>query len=299
MLGLCEFELGQDASALQDIEASKGLGILDDPQLRNVVLYHEGMLLQRAGRFEAAEEALASLCLGGVKSEDLTQTFGMVVLHMRDPRPPAPGTQAADMVEHLGRGACLSAQKNYDAARQEYEFAARQYPHFPFVHYAYGRFLLEAHDRASAIHEFQQEIAEAPNSILPRLQIAAAEYRVDSAAGLPYAEQALHIAPQTPFAHYLLGLLLLDTSAYQKAIPHLEIARKAFPQEAKIVWSLGVAYALAGRPREAAQARAAFVRLRQAAGQASESASPGETPDSSPPIKITDGATASEAAEKR
>ncbi|MGO8759691.1 MAG: tetratricopeptide repeat protein [Terracidiphilus sp.] len=289
MLGLCEFELGQDASALQDIEASKNLGILEDPQLRQVVLYHEGVLLQRSGRFEGAQKALSSLCLSGVNSEELTETYGLTVLHLRDAKPPAPGTQESDIVEHLGRGACLGGQKNYDAARLEYELVIRQYPHFPLVYYAYGELLLAARDRAAAIEEFQQEIAEQPDSTLARLQIAAAEYKVDSAAGLPYAEEAVRIAPQAPFAHYVLGLLLLDTGAYEKAIPHLEIARKAFPQETKIDWSLGVAYAHAGRPQEAAQARAAFAHLNQATGRDSESGSPGETPDAGPQIEIPDG----------
>src|SRR3974377_911784 len=60
MLGLCEFEVGQFDRALRDIEASKTLGVLEDEQLRNVVTYHESVLLQRAGRFEAAKEALSS-----------------------------------------------------------------------------------------------------------------------------------------------------------------------------------------------------------------------------------------------
>lgn len=293
MLGLCEFELGRDLSALQDIEASKNLGILEDPQLRDVVLYHEGVLLQRFNRFDAAQKPLSSLCLSGVRSEDLTQTFGMAVLHIHDRKPPAPGTEEAEVVEHIGRGACLGAQKNYDAARQAYEFVIHQYPHFPLVHYAYGKLLLEARDRAAAIHQFRQEIAQDPNAILPRLQIAAAEYKVDSAAGLPYAEEAVRLAPQTPFAHYVLGLLLLDTGAYQEAIPHLKLARKAFPQETKIYWSLGVAYAHTGRPKKAAEARAEFARLSRSAGQESESTPDGQTPGAGPQIEITGGVAAS------
>ena len=118
-------------------------------QLRQVVLYHEGVLLQRSGRFEGAQKALSSLCLSGVNSEELTETYGLTVLHLRDAKPPAPGTQESDIVEHLGRGACLGGQKNYDAARLEYELVIRQYPHFPLVYYAYGELLLAARDRAA------------------------------------------------------------------------------------------------------------------------------------------------------
>ncbi len=288
MRGLCEFELGHDDNALRNIEASKSVGILEDPQLRQVVLFREGVLLQRAGRFEGAQKALSSLCLSGVKSEELAHTFGMVALRMRDREPPAAGTPGAEIVEHMGRGACLAAQKSYDTARQEFDLVIAKYPNHPFVHFAYGRMLIDAKDRASAIREFQQEITEAPDSVLARLQVAAAEYKVDSAAGLPYAQEAVRLAPQQPLANYMLGLLLLDLGDYQKAIPQLEIARKAFPQEAKIDWSLAAAYAHASRPQDAAQARATFVRLNQAASKASANDSRDLSPDAAPHLEINE-----------
>jgi len=55
MLGLCEFALGQDAAALRDIQKGRQLGILEDPQLRRVVLFHEGVLLLRKGNFEGGQ----------------------------------------------------------------------------------------------------------------------------------------------------------------------------------------------------------------------------------------------------
>jgi len=294
MLGLCEFELGQDAEALRNIEASKSLGVETDPQLRQVVLYHEGILLQRSSRFQAASKALSSLCLSGVRSEDLAEIFGMTMLHMSDKTLPVTGSPSGEVVNHIGRGACLSAAKEYEAARREYEFVLQQYPHFPLVHFAYGKFLLEARDRAGAIEAFKQEISEAPDNVLAQLEIAATEYKVDSATGAEYAEQAVKIEPGSPLPHYLLGLLLLDTGDYQGSITHLEIAKKAFPQESKIYWSLGVAYAHAGRQKDAAEARAAFARLNQANNGASPGTAADETPDSVPQIDVMDSAGAAE-----
>jgi tetratricopeptide (TPR) repeat protein len=291
MMGLSEFELGQDADALRDIEASKDLGIIEDPQLRQVVLYHEGILLQRTGRFEGAQKTLSSLCLSGVKSDELTGTFGLVVLRMTDSKLPDAGTEAAEVVERLGQGACLAGQKNYDAARQVYAGIVESHPNFPLVHYAYGRFLLDARDRAGAISEFQKEIAGKPSSVLARLQIAAAQYRVDSAAGLPYAEEAVRLAPQMPFAHYLFGLLLLDTGQYKQAIPELEIARKAFPNESKVYWSLGVAYGHTGRAQDAAEARTTFSHLNHASAQ-SGNGGPGQASETVPQLAITEGLAA-------
>jgi len=288
MLGLCEFELGQEAEALRDIEASKSLGVIEDAQLRQVVLYHEGLLLQRASRFEAAQKALSSLCLSGIKGDEVQRTFGMVVLRMPDKKPPAPGSEDAEVVEHLGRGACLSGQKNYEAAHQEYAFVIKNFPQHRYVHLAYGRFLLDARDREGAIEEFQQEIKADPDSVLARLQIAAAEYKVNSAAGLSYAKEAIRLAPDQPFAHYLLGLLLLDSGDYQAAIPQLEIAQRAFPKETRVFWSLGVAYSHVGRAQDAARARANFARLNQAAAEEIGERKSGEGAGTGSQIEMTD-----------
>jgi tetratricopeptide (TPR) repeat protein len=272
MLGLSEFELGQPERALKDIEESKTLGVLDDKQLRDVVMYHDGLLLQRAGQFEAAKAALTSLCLNGVRSNELAAIFGMVALRIRDAAPPDPGTEAGQVVQHIGRGACLSGAKEYEAAKAEFEGAIAQAPHYPLVHYAFGCELVDARDIPGAIREFEAEIAEQPKSVLPRLHIAVAEYKVDSAAGLKYAEEAVQLEPNLPLAHYLLGLLLLDTGAYERSVSELEIARKAFLQEGRIDLSLATAYAHVGRAQDAARARAEFARKKQAQQKVAEGA---------------------------
>jgi len=264
MLGLCEFELGQTDRALKHIQESEKLGVLEDQQLRDVVMYHEGVLLQRAGKFEAAKAALSSLCLGGLRSGELASTFGMTALRMRDTAPPPSSTEAGQVVQHVGRAACLSGAKEYDAAKAEFERVLAGAPHFPLVHYAYGRMLQDARDHDGAIKEFEAEIAEQPKSVLPRLRIAAAEYKWNPQDGLKFAEEAVKLQPELPLAHYLLGLLLLETGDYQRAIPELEAARKAFPQETKIDISLANAYAQVGRTQDAARARAEFARKKQA-----------------------------------
>lgn len=277
MLGLCQFRLGEDSEALKNIEAAKAIGIADDEQLQRVVLYDEGVLLQRAGRFEAARSALGLLCQSGEDDQDAVMALGMVALWMTDAQPPA-DEQAAQVTMHVGRGACLDARKNFDAGRREFEQVATLAPHFRKFHLAYGRFLEDAGDSAGAIRQYKLEIEEDPSSVLARFCISAAEYKVDSAAGVPYAEQAVRLAPQLPYAHYVLGLLLLDIGEFSRAVPELEIARKAFPEEARVELALGSAYAHVGRAEDAARARAEFQRLSQAqkAQNAAEGA-PGST----------------------
>ncbi len=262
MLGLSEFELGLDAPALAHIEQGKRLGINKDPQLRSVVLYHEAVLLQRASKFESAKEILGQLCLERVNDDEVAGTLGLVLLRMPNRKLPE-NAPDSDVLSRIGRAECLAARKNYEQARKDFEAIVEQYPQYPNIHYAFGMFLLEAQDTLGAIREFKEEISRSPDHVFARLQIAAANYKVDSAAGLPYAAQAVQLNPRLPFGHYLLGLLYLDTDQYQKAIPELEIARKSFPRESKLYFALGSAYARAGRQQEARRAREIFARLQQ------------------------------------
>jgi predicted Zn-dependent protease len=159
------------------------------------------------------------------------------------------------------------------------------------VHYVFGRVLIDARDVPGAVAEFKREIDEGHDRVLPMLQIAAAEYKIDPAEGLPYAEQAVAIAPKLPFAHYLLGLLLASTGEEEKAIPELEIARRAFPQDTKVYWSLATAYARVGRAQDAAKARAEVARLSRKSEPeegASAGADAGDSADA--PISVTDAA---------
>ena len=263
MLGLSEFELGQDASALKHIQEGKELGLPDDPQLQHVVLYHEGVLLRRTGMFKEALQRLHTLCFSEVQNPDLLQALGMVALWRRERSPG--GAQDAEIVARVGRAECLAGQKKFDEARHEYAAVVRDYPAYPNIHYAYGWFLLVAEDMPAGYAELEKEIKINPRHVMARLQIAATRYKVDSAAGLPYAEEAVKLDPQLIVGHYVLGLLLLDTDNYLRAIPELETVEKAQPGFAKVYLALGAAYARAGREQDAARARATFQRMKQGA----------------------------------
>jgi tetratricopeptide (TPR) repeat protein len=287
MLGLSEFELDNDCLALQHLEKGASLGLSENVELRRVALYHEAVVLQRLGKFQAAQQTLEQLCLQGVQSEDLIRTLGMVLLRLQSRTPPVPGSVDSEVVTRVGHAGCLAGQKKFDEGRTELSALASQHPDYPNIHYAFGLFLEEADDVPAAVAEFKIEIEHNPGNIVSLLQIAAALYKTDSSKGIPYAEDAIKLAPQQPFAHYLLGLLLLDTDDYQGAIPHLEIARQAFPREYRIYLALGTAYSRAGRKLEAAKARATFTRLTK---EGKKTASAGEpTPPSAAPGRIPVG----------
>lgn len=266
MLGLCEFELGEDAAALKHIEEGKNLGISTDPQLRLVTLYHEGVLLLRIDQFKSAQASFMGLCTEKMQGDEALQYLGLASLRVPIRNAPPPGSAGGQVVLRVGHAACLAGQKKYDDAHGEYSTLVQEFHDYPNIHYAYGRFLVEVNDPAGGIEEFKIELKNRPDDVNSRLEIAAAQYKLDSVAGLPYAQEAVKLDPRLPFAHYLLGLLYLDTDEYLKAIPELEIAEKAFPKEVKVYLALGSAYARAGRKQEAERARVKAQQLRQEAG---------------------------------
>jgi tetratricopeptide (TPR) repeat protein len=270
MLGLSEFELGDDRSALKHIEEAKQLEISADTQLRQVVLYHDGILLLRAAKYRSAQESLGQLCRDTIPNDDVVNALGLAVFRLPPKDAPPAGTPGAEIVQRVGHAACLSVQKKYDLARKEYADLVTGYPDYPNIHYVFGKFLAETNDVPAAVEEFREEIKNNPEDIHSRLEIAATQYKINSAAGIPYAEEAVRINPRVAFGHYLLGLLYLDVDDYHKAIPQLEIAERAFPKDAKVYFALGSAYARAGRKLEAERARTTFQKLSQGPEQSSK-----------------------------
>jgi tetratricopeptide (TPR) repeat protein len=261
MLGLCEFELGDDDGALKHIEEGKERGLNPDEQFQQVMLFHEGVLLLRKGRFNRAGEAFSDLSKLGLQNDDLMLDLGMAALRMLPKNLPEQGTPGREVLRRAGKAEALAAAKKFDEAKQEYANLVAEYPDYPNIHYARGRFLLGLSEVDEAIAAFQQEIENAPQNIPARLQIAAARYRLDSADGLKYAEEAVKLDPREPFGHYLLGLLNLDTGNFSVAISELEIAKRSYVNIPDVYFALGNAYARAGRKQEAAQARAKFKQL--------------------------------------
>ena len=261
MLGLCQFELGKDASALKNLVAAESLGILKDEQLRKVTLYHLSVLQLRAGRYGAARESMGQLIRDRVRTKELITGMGLAVLLIKPQEAPKEGTPGSEVVERAGEAEVLLWSNEFDQGKQKYAQLTCDYPDYPNLHFAFGRFLLETHETDAAVQEFQSELKRDPKNVNSMLEIATALQLVDAEGGLKYAEEAEKLAPQLPLAHYLLGMLRLNSGDAAGAIPQLEIARKSFPDEAGVYFSLGTAYARTGRKADATKARAEFTRL--------------------------------------
>ena len=192
---------------------------------RRCSTYHEGMLLLRAGRYERALETLQPLVAAGVDDENLDLALGMGVLLMRPKDAPPEGSPAP-------RGSCLRAgraerhhmAKEFDAARRDYER--------PGAGGAGVSRTCTTRTAAScsrpristaASQQFLEEIEHQPEHVRARMQIAAARYRVDSAAGIPFAREVVKLAARVSVRPLPARPALLRHRRHRaRAIPELE-----------------------------------------------------------------------------
>jgi predicted Zn-dependent protease len=258
MLGLCQFELGANELALKSLRAADKLGIVNNDELRNVALYHLGAVELRTSRFGDAYETLHDLAEKGLQTKELFVALAESAL-LINPRDNKESDQS--ILERVGQAESLSAQKKFAESEQMYADLVARSPEFPNLHFAYGRMLLDARKEDDAVREFRRELERDPKNVNSMLEIASVEYQQDSQEGLKFAEQAVKLAPSIPFAHYMLGMLRLDTGDAAGAIPELEMVRKMFPDRSQVYFALGNAYSRVGRKEDAARARAEFTRL--------------------------------------
>ena len=263
MLGLCEFELGQDAAALRDIQEGRRLGMSNNQQLHQIALYHEGLLLLRAARFKSAQGTFGMLCKEGVQSGQLMDGMGMAVLRTAPHAAPPPDSPGAAILRRVGVGACLATQRKFDDAFATYNALLAEYPDYPNLHYAVGLCYVEANNVPEAIDQFKIELQRDHSNYAASLEIATTLYKVDSTTALEYAQAVIQQKPELPFPHYLVGLLYLDLGDHAKAIPELELAAKSLKQDPRVYFALSTAYSRAGRKQDAAQARATYEKLKR------------------------------------
>ena len=284
MLGLCEFQLLRYDDAYTHIQKGRELGVGENQQLERVMRYHEGLLFLVKGEYEKAQQRLGTLSYQGVSTEELIIALGLSALRMGMlPKQVDISYRDHEVVRRTGLAEHFNAQKNISDATREYELVVKDFPKFPNVQYAYGRFLLATRDNDAAIAAFERETQNSPKHALSRILIAYIRLQnKEPDKGLPFAEEAVKLSPRLPLSHYVLGRLLFDTGQNARAIEELEIAERLRPDEPKVYFALARAYSKANRKADADKAREIFTRLSQKAGESSADALPSENQNDSP-----------------
>ena len=258
--GLCEFQLKNYETALEDLLRAADLGVASPKDLVAAITYHTAITMTRLEQYEFALSTLQNFAKEGNDSPRVIEAFGMALL--RIPMTPTElPPHRREIVMLAGRGAYYRAARRPAAAKPAFELLVQRYPDAPNVHYAYGVYLLDE-DPTRAIEAFQQELKMSPGHIPSLLQIAF-EYLRQSEweAAKTWAARVIEIEPSDFAGRRAIGQALLETGDVTGSIEHLEAGVKLAPDSPSMRFMLSRAYQRAGRQTDAERERTEFLRL--------------------------------------
>jgi tetratricopeptide (TPR) repeat protein len=258
--GLCEARLREFGPALAHLEKGLALPPLESEAMERVALYHQALLLARAGRFEEALVPLGRLVRSQAETPELADACGLSLLR----RPALPDEVPAaerPLLAEAGRAYCSWLARRTDEARRRFEALLERYPAERHLHYGHG-LVLAQQGAPEAPASFRRETELFPDHALAHLELAfSLLQRGDPGAALPAAEAAVRLAPGVFASHLALGRALVETGSFARGVAELEAAAKLAPNVPETFLHLGNAYARAGRERDADGARQVFRTL--------------------------------------
>jgi len=252
--GLSEFDAGDYVASLKDLELAMQHGAANDKDHEQILRYHLGLLLTRAGRYWDALSQYRSLAGERFESPDFEVAIGLV--GMRVPSLPSElNAHDTELAGALGKAAHAFLVDDSDAADAQFNSLFARYPTSPNLHYFYG-FLLFPHDRDMAVAQFQKEIAINPsNQLATGLLAFTLMYVGRYKDALPVAERALAAEPGMQVAQIALGRSLIETGDEQHGIEILNQVIERDPKNLEAHMGLAAAYSLDGRKEDALRER--------------------------------------------
>ena len=251
--GLCEFETGDYAAALDHIQ--RGMASASPAaQMEAVLRFHQAMLLTRTGQFDKAITEYVWFTRKGIQNPELVGAIGLAAL--RTPLLPREiPADKHDLFDKAGKAAYLSMAGDFPGARAALADLVEHYPEAHYVHYLYGCFLLAA-EPETGVAELRRELELNPNGGAADAMLAwTLIQRGDVSDALPYAKAAAEHDGSASLAQYVLGRALLEQGEVDGAIVHLQSAEVIDPSNLDTHVSLTTAYSRAGRPAEARRER--------------------------------------------
>jgi tetratricopeptide (TPR) repeat protein len=261
-LALCEYENRNYDRALQHFQAWLKNGSPGDDALLDVAGYHWALLLTRQGRFAEALYLLAAKAKKLGATPALVEAMGLSSLRMANLPEDYPREQR-EPVWLAGNAALYAALDDSDRSD---EFARRlesRYGGEANVHYFIGTLYGFKNKLPEAAEEYKKELQISPKHVPAMTELALAFVRESQPEeAVPFAKQAVALAPNDARARYALGKSLLDTNSFEESARELEIAKRLAPGSPMVRSALSSAYRHLGRIQEAKREAAAFLSLK-------------------------------------
>lgn len=260
MRGLCAFHARDWGAAAEDLSHGLTLGLGGNAELLRAARFSLAVAQTKGGQFVLALQPLSMLARTQPESPPLFDAIGLAVLQMPSTPEEVPETRR-ELVRRAGRAAYFDFGLKREEAGRAYAELVEAYPDEPFVHYAYGMFVMQT-DPEKGLAELRRETGIKPDNVLAWLQIAfELLHRGEYAGARDAAEKAVALAPTLFASRNALGRALVETGELDRGIAELEAAARLAPESPEMQFALARAYAKAGRAEDSARARAAFASL--------------------------------------
>jgi len=151
---------------------------------------------------------------------------------------------------HMQRGDLQKGIKLLEEA-----LATAEGPTAASIHAWLGKGYEESDEWDTALAHYEEALKTRPNDpvLLNNIAWLLATGKRNPAAALPYATEAARLAPNQPHILDTLGWILYLNGDAEKAVSHLELAKKGLPNVSTVRYHLGMVYLALGQ-RDAARA---------------------------------------------
>ncbi len=153
-------------------------------------------------------------------------------------------------VASFRQGVAAQQQGDFERAAEAYRRAIEAAPGYAEAHANLGTVLARLGRYEEAVRSYERALQINPRLNAARVNLGLAHYRAGALAAALDAFKTAHADdPSLLQARQLLGLVLVETGNVDEAIPHLEAAAQAAPDEPAVLFALGRAYARRGDGR--------------------------------------------------
>jgi tetratricopeptide (TPR) repeat protein len=263
LLGISLYEMGEYAPARTRLEAA----LRTNPKDSNVEMTLANDLL-KLNEPEAAAIHLREI----TKREPTNQTayYQLGKVYMQLSQEALTKLQEIDPNSYLVHeisGEIMESMSNYDGAILEYKKAVEMAPQEPGTHYKLGSAYYAILDWDAARQQFQAELANDPRNCRADSKLGSIVLlqHGDPQAALDETDKALAICPNLTEARLDRAKALLRMERTPDAVPDLEAAEHASPDDPTVHFLLAQAYRNLGRTQQAQAEMQLFSRLEESA----------------------------------
>jgi tetratricopeptide (TPR) repeat protein len=263
LLGISLYEMGDYTRARPRLEAA----LRANPKDSNVELMLAQDLIN-LGEPEAGASHLQQIVHREPKNQEAWYQLGKIYMRLsQDALGKMQDIDPNSMRVHEVSGEIMEGMNNFDGAILQFKKAVEMAPNEPGTHYKLGEAYWSISQWDAATEQFKAELENDPRSCLAHAKIGdiILQQHGDAEQSLAEENKALELCANLMEAHSNRGRALLRLSRPEEAMPDLQAAAHASPDDPTVHYMLAQAYKATGHTEEARTEMELFSKLEESA----------------------------------